>query len=60
LQILKITFKKILTFDWTPYDETISKIKKSHSNVTFFIKVMILLDKFPHVKKKSQIISHVK
>jgi hypothetical protein len=50
-----------LIFDWTPYDETISKITNFHSNVTFFTKAMILLDKFPHVKRtKSHIISHVK
>jgi hypothetical protein len=57
----KITLKKRLIFNWTPYDETISKITRSHSNVTFSIKVMILLNKFPHVERiKSQIIFHVK
>jgi hypothetical protein len=53
-----IFLKKI---DWTPYDETISKITKSHSTVTFCTKAMILLNKFLHIKRtKSQIISFVK
>jgi hypothetical protein len=62
LQIfLKTHKRKRFIFYWTPYDETISKITKSHSNVTFFTKGMILLNKFPQINKnKSQIISHVK
>jgi hypothetical protein len=56
-KFLKSHKRKRFIFDWTPYDETISKITKFHYNVTFFIKVMILLHKFPHIKKtKSQII----
>jgi hypothetical protein len=44
-----------------PYDEIVLKTKKSHYNVTFSTKVMILLNKFPHVERiKSQIIFHVK
>jgi hypothetical protein len=62
MKIFKKSHKrKIFIFDWTPYDETISKIRNFHSNVTFFTKAMILLDKFPHIQqKKSPIISHVK
>ncbi len=53
--------RKRFIFNWTPYNETISKITKFHSNVNFFTKAMIILDKFPHIKKtKSIIISHVK
>jgi hypothetical protein len=48
-------------FYWTPYDETISKLTKFYFDVTFSTKAMILLNKFPHIKRtKSQIISHVK
>jgi hypothetical protein len=44
-----------------PYDEIVLKTTKSHPNVTFFTRVMISLNKFPHIKrKKSQIIFHVK
>ncbi len=44
-----------------PYDEIVLNTTKSHSNVTFSTKVMILLNKFPNIKrKKSQIIFHVK
>ncbi len=47
----KVSHKiKRFIFDYTPYDETISKITKSHSNVTFFAKAMILLHKFPYIK----------
>jgi hypothetical protein len=62
LQITKKSHKrKRLIFDWTPYDETIFKITKSHSNGTFSTKAMTLLDKFPHIKRtKSRITSHVK
>ncbi len=53
--------KKRFIFNYAPYDETISKITKSHSNVTSFAKAMILLHKFPQIKgTKLQIIYHVK
>jgi len=42
--------RKRFIFNQTPYDETISKITISHSNVTFFAKAKILLHKFPYIK----------
>jgi hypothetical protein len=61
-KLQKISHKrKRFIFYWTPYDETISKITKFHYDITFSTKAMILLNKFPHIKRtKSQIISHAK
>jgi len=52
----KSYYKKRFIFNWTPYDDIISNITQSHSNLTYFTKAKIILDKFSRIKRtKSQI-----